>query len=250
MLVSQPRHASDCAGYYTHAGDLSRTTRQTCGVRARHISRRERLCVLLAIEPHITFIYIILPTSMLLAIAATHGFVVPGSRPLLPPNSRAVPSRHTSLKFQEVELSDDVRAGAAAGFAAWWEDSDDEVDGHMCSVEGTLPDWLRGRLVPETDRASGRQGMALAATSMPSTVSPSWCHLRSATMACSSPLGSSARIGTTRCPPAPCHLASRPDPSAHRGARQRVSLRPSQAPPSTTRRSTCIGSAVATGGWR
>ena len=70
---------------------------------------------------------------MLLAIAATHSFLVLGSRPLLPPNSRAVPSRHTSLKFQEVELSDDVRAEAAAGFAAWWEDSDDEVDGHMCS---------------------------------------------------------------------------------------------------------------------
>lgn len=51
------------------------------------------------------------------------------------------------MKLQEVELSDDVRAEAAAGFAAWWEDSDDEVDGHMCSVEGKLPDWLRGRLV-------------------------------------------------------------------------------------------------------
>ena len=41
----------------------------------------------------------------------------------------------------------DTQATAAAGFAAWWEDADDEVSGRVCSVEGSLPEWLRGRLV-------------------------------------------------------------------------------------------------------
>ena len=83
----------------------------------------------------------------MLAAVSPHGFVAPSSRPFVPSHLRAIPIRHPSLQLQSVELSDDVRAEAAAGFATWWEDSDDEVDGRVCSIEGKLPDWLRGRLV-------------------------------------------------------------------------------------------------------
>ena len=36
---------------------------------------------------------------------------------------------------------------AAEGFAEWWDDTDDEITGRTCAVEGTIPQWLRGRLV-------------------------------------------------------------------------------------------------------
>ena len=45
-------------------------------------------------------------------------------------------------------VHDRVEVGAAEeGFAAWWEDSTEEVSDRACTVEGKLPDWLVGRLV-------------------------------------------------------------------------------------------------------
>lgn len=33
------------------------------------------------------------------------------------------------------------------GFEHWWDDADDEVVDRQLSVQGTIPPWLRGRLL-------------------------------------------------------------------------------------------------------
>ena len=34
-----------------------------------------------------------------------------------------------------------------AGFAAWWDDADEEVSNRVCNIVGELPSWLRGTLI-------------------------------------------------------------------------------------------------------
>ena len=56
--------------------------------------------------------------------------------------------RHARSRVRmDVATSADTAASSEAGFAAWWDDADDEVSGRVCTVEGELPSWLRGRLV-------------------------------------------------------------------------------------------------------
>jgi beta,beta-carotene 9',10'-dioxygenase len=54
--------------------------------------------------------------------------------------------RRLSPRCLEVEASN-AEAAAIAGFEAWWNDTDEEVSARECSITGTLPQWLRGRLV-------------------------------------------------------------------------------------------------------
>ena len=64
------------------------------------------------------------------------------------PISRLVsPRLDVADSEQSLAKADSEQSLAKAGFAAWWDDANDEVSGRMCSVKGALPTWLRGRLV-------------------------------------------------------------------------------------------------------
>lgn len=76
------------------------------------------------------------------AFAATATFLAPRSFSL-----KGSSARISSPILNAATAAEQVDADLAAGFVEWWQDADEEVSDRKCSVTGTLPEWLRGRLV-------------------------------------------------------------------------------------------------------
>jgi beta,beta-carotene 9',10'-dioxygenase len=83
---------------------------------------------------------------MMLPALTAAAFLAPHSRSL-PAMMARISSPVLSATGAVGDSSAQAEADLAASFAAWWEDADDEVSDRVCSITGSLPEWLRGRLI-------------------------------------------------------------------------------------------------------
>ena len=82
-------------------------------------------------------------TSVAVVVSTASAFSTPGWPAV------SLSNRYASIRLDVAGSVDDASQQelAEAGFSAWWDDTDDEVSGRVCDVVGSLPAWLRGRLI-------------------------------------------------------------------------------------------------------